>query len=97
MLPKRLDEDLAFSMVLMLVNSTLVFIGLEYWLDPTDSSGIFPLIISAGFFAVQISFYCWYWPRLARGLSAWPDGFAPSSGSMDQLHGNNPTDETKGA
>jgi len=74
--PRRFDEDLAFSMVLMLVNSTLVYIGLGHWFTQAKPEGIFPLAISAGFFAVQASFYSWYWPRLARRLSAWPDGVA---------------------
>jgi hypothetical protein len=74
--PKIFDEDLAFSMVLMLVNSTLVYIGFEHWFDALESGGILPLAISAGFFAAQASFYGWYWPKLAQGLSAWPDGLA---------------------
>ena len=78
MKPHLFDEDLVFSMVLMLVNSTLVYVGLEYLVASKGSSGILVAAIAAGFFAAQILFYCWHWPRLARNLSAWPDRFAPS-------------------
>ena len=76
--PKLFDEDLAFSMILMLVNSTLVYIGLERGFIALESGGMLAVGVAAGFFAVQIVFYCWYWPLLAMRLSAWPDGFAPT-------------------
>ena len=73
MKPRLLDEDLAFSMVLMLVNSTLVYIGLRY-VGATDSTGPWiPAALAAAFFTLQALFYCWHWPRLARRFSAWPD------------------------
>ena len=74
--PKIFDEDLAFSAILMLVNSTLVYIGLEHWFKLSESGGALPLAAAALFFVLQFSFYCWHWPRLAAHLSAWPDSFA---------------------
>ncbi len=71
--PKLLDEDLAFSMVLMLVNSTLVYIGLRYVGAAGDTGAWMPAALAATFFALQALFYCWHWPRLARRFSAWPD------------------------
>ncbi len=85
MKPRGFDEDLVFSMVLMLVNSTLVYIGLDHRMISLESGGLSAALIAAGFFVVQVFFYSWYWPRLARNLSAWPDGFVqpnPSPGTQ---------------
>jgi hypothetical protein len=76
MKPIRFDEDLLFSMVLMLINSTLVYIGLEQGLIVGNLNGAIAGGVAIIFFAAQVGFYCWYWPRLAQDLSAWPDGFA---------------------
>lgn len=95
MKPKLFDEDLAFSMVLMLVNSTLVYIGLVHWFIAVKLDGIPAVGVAAGFFAAQVAFYCWYWPRLARGLSAWPDGFAQTGAPIDGKSEHEPTDRAQ--
>ena len=81
--PFRLDEDLCFSMVLMLINSTLVFIGLELGYFVGEVSVLTATVSAIIVFALQIAFYAWYWPRLARDMSAWPDGFAPQAEDTD--------------
>ena len=77
MKPRLLDEDLAFSMVLMLVNSTLVYIGLVHWVAKPVVGPVLSLSITVVFFLGQALFYCWFWPRLAARFSAWPDRFEP--------------------
>ena len=80
--PKLLDEDLAFSLILMLVNSTLVYIGLVHWFSAMTPGDLVPLVLSAGFFALQALLHIWCWPRLAQRLSAWPDAIA-HTGTQD--------------
>jgi hypothetical protein len=93
--PKVFDEDLAFSMVLMIVNSTLVYIGIDHWLMEGGAAGILSLAVSAGFFLLQASIYCWYWPRLAPRLSAWPDGVVQASAPLEEKPDQEATSRTK--
>ena len=71
-----LDEDLLFSMILMLMNSTLIYIGIELGFILGDVHSLIAALIAITFFAAQIAFYAWYWPRLAQNLSAWPDSLS---------------------
>ena len=60
-------------MILMLVNSTLMFIGLEFWIDVEAWGSWGSLALAIAFFVLQAVVYSWHWPRLAMEFSAWPD------------------------
>jgi hypothetical protein len=68
------DEDFVFAAIAMIVNSTLLFVLLD-WAAEQILGYTVTVILALVFLLVQASLYLTQWPRLSKKMSAWPDGF----------------------